>query len=471
MKSITLTLLILITFSNAAISIAYNFSEKSIPLIIVKELNDEVVFERLFVKNGKVEEITDSSVITIILPISPGKAANFIKPSDRKGVIIVKNNNGRYDITFKSQDGKEKSFPYPSYETLRTFQIRVNIINGKGYKQAFIIDDYDRIKEDDGPVLDIFAGLIPLEANDYSITLETKIVSSTEKMSGSVPFVKIDEWIIVEAKLPNGKTGRFILDTGGSGGIVLKQNVLPENTEISELKAVAYSGEGSSEEKGQMIAADGAIGDNNFLGIAKLSSFVLGDIKLSDLNVSVLKEFPEFVEKHNIIGIVGINILKRAEIMRIEHINRDNGVVKFLSLDKNQSGSHDYSFSLNTASNLLFLNGTIQDTPVDFLVDIGARRSIISTGIVQNNNFIYSATDDAIVGIGGKKTDAVKGNFPEVKIENEKFKNFPFIISANLFATKAMGLEKSGALLGMSFYSNFSTMEIDFVNNKLYLNK
>ena len=416
------------------------------------------------------EVIADPSVISIILPISAGKAANFVKPSDREGAMMVRNINGQLDITYKSKDGKEKSYPSILYDKLKEFEIRVNIVNGKGYKQAFMIYDYELIKEDDGPVIDIFGGQIPMEDNDYSITIETKINASARAIFGSVPFVKIDEWIVVEAKLPGGKSGKFILDTGASGGIVLKKSGLPENTEISELKSIAYSGKGKTETKGKMHAADGAVEDSNFLGVAALSSFEMGDIKLSDLTISVLKEFPEFLEKHNIIGIIGINILKQAEIMRVENINEDKGVVKFMSADNIITSSHDFCFSLNIASNLLFIKGAIQAIPIDFLVDIGARRSVIASSLVNNNHLAYSnISNTAVMGLSGETDDAIKANFQEVMIENELFNEFPFIISSNLFATKAMGLEKSGALLGMSFYSKFRTMEIDFSHNKLYL--
>ena len=469
---LTLKLLLLGILLSGQICNAQKPSDESIPLIVVKEQGSGVVFEKIFIAKDQIEVIADPSVITIILPLSEGKAANFVNPSDREGAIIVENSNGQLNITFKSGDGEEKTYPSISYDKLKTFQTRVNIINGMGYKQAFIIDNYDIIKEDDGPVIDLFGGMIPMEANDYSITLETRTKGPNTIISGSVPFIKIDSWIVVEAKLPNGKTGKYIVDTGASGGLVLIQSALPENIEISKLTAIAYSKEGSTEKKGQMQAATGTVEDDNFLGVAQLSSFELGDIILSDLEISVLKEFPEFLEKHNIIGVIGIEILKRAEIIRIENINEDRGIVKFISQEKQHSDSFDYHYTLNTAYNLLFIKGAIQEIPIDFLIDIGARRSVIASSLVANNHFEYSAiSNSGVVGISGEKTDAIEGKFSEIRLENELFKEVHFLISSNLFATKTMGLEKSGVLLGMSFFSQFRTLEIDFINSKLYLDK
>lgn len=471
MMKLTLKLLLLGILLTGQNCYAQKSSEKSIPLIVVKEQDNGVVFEKIFIAEGQIEVIADPSVISIILPLSEGTAANIAKYSDRDGVIIVKNNNGQMSITFRSSNGKEKGYPSVSYDDLKTFQTRVNIINGKGYKQAFIIDNYDIIKEDDGPVIDLFRGMIPLEANDYSITLETKINNPSKLLTGSFPFVKIDSWIVAEAKLPNGKTGRFIIDTGASGSLVLKESALPENTKVSELKAVSYSGEGSTEKEGQMQGGTGVVEDENFLGVAQLSSFGLGDIHLSDLRTSVLKELPEFLQKHNIIGIVGIEILKQAKIIRIENINKGKGIVKFISQENKQSDSFNHHFSLNTAGNLLFLKGAIQEVSIDYLIDIGARRSMIGSSIVTDNNISYSILDEnaGIVGIDGKGSDAIEGEIPEIKLENDLFKEVPFLIGSDLFITKTIGLEKSGVILGMSFFSQFSTMEIDFVNSKIYL--
>ena len=44
-------------------------------------------------------------------------------------------------------------------------------------------------------------------------------------------------------------------------------------------------------------------------------------------------------------------------------------------------------------------------------------------------------------------------------------------LSFNQAAQKMMGLEKSGAVLGMNFYNQFKIMEIDFINNMLYFSK
>ena len=447
-------------------------AENGLPLIIAKEVGNNVVIEKIFIENGQMKVINDPAVLTIILPISEGTAGSIIKAKERNELITIKNNNNRLEIKFRSKSGIESTYPMSALpDELKSFQIRVNIINGDGYKKAYLIENYEIIEPDDGPVLDMFKGMIPLEKDDYSFTITTKKTVFNNKLYGNVPFRIIDGWIVVEASLANGKKGMFIVDTGASGGLVLEKSSLPKNTTISELKAVSYSMNSTKESKGQMQGATGSVSDNNFLGVAQIQSFEMGDIKLDKLKANILDQFPNFLIKNNIIGIIGMDILRQAEIMQIENINLGKGNIRFLN--EIEIAPLDQEFNLNTAKNLLFLKGTIQETPIDFLIDIGSRKNLLGNNIIEDNQISYTTINEkaGITGIDGLKTDAIEAQISGLTFQNKSFDSISFVIGSNLAVTKMMGLEKSGAVLGMNFYKQFKTVKIDFINNKLYLNK
>ncbi len=115
-----------------------------------------------------------------------------------------------------------------------------------------MIDGYDKISEDSGPVIDLFGRMISMENDDYSVMLETKIKSESSMIRGSVPFIKVGNRMVVEAELAGGKPWKFIIDTGASGGLVVKQDAVHAETEIVELKAEARSFEGISVSEGKM---------------------------------------------------------------------------------------------------------------------------------------------------------------------------------------------------------------------------
>ena len=184
--------------------------DQGLPVILVKEKNKDVVLEKIFISEGKTEVIDDPSVVTLVLPVSVGTSGSLIKPSDRKNKIVIQNENNQLIVKFVAGDGSERGYPpVASYEELKTFQIRVNITRGDGFKQAYNIINYDIIKKDDAPVLDMFAGMIPLEKDDYSFTIESKVSIVSESITGSVEFEKVEDWLVAEARLPKGKSGRF----------------------------------------------------------------------------------------------------------------------------------------------------------------------------------------------------------------------------------------------------------------------
>ena len=449
---------------------AQSSSETVIPLVLLKESGNGISFDKLYIENNQAKVINDSSLITFILPVSEGKSADIIKSIDRTNIFIIRNTGSELNIKIKKTDGREITYPFVSYEDLKTFRIRVNVMNGNGLKQAYIIDHYDKIYKDDGPVLDIFGGAIALDKNDYAITLETNVITESPKIYGSVPFEKIDGSIVVEAELPNGKRGKFILDTGATGSLAVKKDFLPIDTEISELKAIAYSSDKTEESQGKMIGANGTVADENFLGAARIISLKLGNMTFENVKTNVLSKLPEFIERHGIVGIIGIEIMKKSDIIRIENIDENKGEVKFINRESKTSGSSSIHLPLTSAGDLLFIDGDMQNIPVNFLVDLGARKCIIGNDVVEKNHINYEFIRNTNTqGISETKTDAIEGKINNVTIGDKNFGKMDFIISSNLYVTKSFGLGDSGALLGMSFFETFKNLEIDFVTNELKL--
>ncbi len=73
------------------------------------------------------------------------------------------------------------------------------------------------------------------------------------------------------------------------------------------------------------------------------------------------------------------------------------------------------------------------------------------------------------MGISGKEVDSKEISLPNIFLGADEFKDCQVLLSPGLEITKSMGLESSGVILGMSFYSRFSIVEIDFLNNELRL--
>ncbi len=95
----------------------------------------------------------------------------------------------------------------------------------------------------------------------------------------------------------------------------------------------------------------------------------MGDVLFRDEETNVVKTFPDFLEKLDIAGTIGLDILKQADILQGEHPNQDKGIIWFLSSGKNKQENFDHNISLFLAANLLFAKGEIQDVPINSLMD------------------------------------------------------------------------------------------------------
>ena len=463
---------LILILSNSVSSMAVLSQPGHFPLFIARENEQGVVIERLLIEEGSTKVIDDPSVITIILPVGEGTAGSIVKRSDREESIIVNNRNNTLEIVFRSGDGNEKVYPAAaSLEELNSYQIRMNITRGDGYSKVYKVINYDQIIEDEGPVIDMFKGMIPLNDDDYSFTIETKKIKSHQPITGKIAFEIVDEWIVVLATLPNHQTGRFIVDTGASGGLVVQKDFLPENIRISPIKAVAYNGDQVTETDGQMQGAAGTVKDDIFLGRASLSHIILGDMTLENLEVNVLREFPDFLKKNEIKGIIGLDVLQLAKIIKIQDINKGTGLIEFSNQGNSNTTEASYAVDFQRASNLLFIKGSIQDHPIEFLLDIGARNSLMSNDFIIKNKINYSVLDThtTIGGMEGNQVQAIEGSIPGILLEAQHIEPLTFKISDQLSITHSIGLHDRSAILGMNFFKKFTAMEIDFVENTLSL--
>lgn len=464
-------LLISVYFFGMANCFTQPQNQKGVALIFLEQQkNGGLTFEKINISNNESRIISNPDIITFILPLGEGKAADLIRGGDRPFVFIIKNIGGTLEITIRTNDGKQHKYPSVSLAQLSRYKIRVNVTSGKETKHAYIINNYNDIYLDSGPVLDIFGGKIPMNPDDYSLTIETKILKAENYITGQVLWEKIDHWLVVEGKINNKISGKFIVDTGASGSLVVKKSILPENIEITKLLAVEYTTEGENKTTGQMSGATGKVEDSNFIGASVIPEFEIGDIKLHDISANILNELPEFIERKKIVGIIGLDILRLAKIVSIESISMNSGQIIFT--DKFQPSNSDYSLKLENAGNLLFLPGKMQKTDVSFLIDLGARRSLISKKFFTNHDISYKTTGKTeTMGISGMKTISDEINVQEIELEKFPFQNVKFIMSDSLFITRSIGLESTGAILGMSFFEQFSNLSIDFTSGTLFLRK
>ena len=427
------------------------------PVIVLKERNGSLTFEKIDVPTGTGLFLDDPSVISVILPLSEGKSANLVRSTDRTGSISLYNREGGIALEFKDDGEETRSYPSVSQEILKTYRIRVNVTGGNGYRSAFRIDRYSEIYETDGPVIDLFGGMIPMQAGDYSITLETEVIPTKKPIHGMVDFIKLGDWLVVEGILTDGTRKKFIWDTGASGVLVLREDALPVGAGISPVMAVSYSVDEVKEEKGKVDGATGSVGPDNFLGMATLDKLTLGTMEFSNLDVNVMKIFPAFLDSLGISGIIGSEVMQQGGVVRITGLNDAVGTIELLG-SPTCIAEHGLKLPFVLVGGLLFTRGSIGGVETDFILDTGARRSMLGDQFIRLNDIAYIPVEEtSISGISGIRQKAVKAVVLEVTIGGQRFRDVHFTIADRLAITNTLGLDRSGAILGMSFFSSYNS--------------
>lgn len=466
MKHILLLITILITSSIHPQS----NSDAGCNCFLLVEQNNNLTIEKIFVDNNNVEVVINKNVVTAILSWGKGMSGDMIKKENREGSFIIQCKDGVLKVKHRSKDGSEKSLPDVNITELKKLDIRLNVTGGNGLKKAFVIKNYNTVINDDGPVLDMFGGKIPVNDGDYLITTETKSqIKVNHKIQGSIEYEIIDNWIIVPVYFENNQKSNFILDLAATSTVINK-NILPAEIEINKVEMITYNSSTNDTSRSSMQGATGVLDQDIFLGKAIIPVLRLGTIDVVYTNVSVLKSFPQKLEELGIVGILGLDILEQSSKIKILGVN-NNGTKTIILNNENNHTSPNFSLSIKKAGGIFFTNGFINSHQIEFVVDLGARETILSKTIYDKMNdqtFTVNNKNKTITGIDGQPSNAFVISVPELQLSNYKFENQQVVVS-DIAALQSYGLQNTSALLGMNFFNRFNAIEIDFNNKTLNL--
>ena len=238
----------------------------------------------------------------------------------------------------------------------------------------------------------------------------------------------------------------FVLDTGASMSIMTEELASVIGIEGTEIK----EGLGSA---GRKIEVP----------LGKVDSISIGEIRVEDVRVGILKEYPKCVGSH---GALGYNFFKDF-VLTIDY--RRNLLTFTSPADKRHHGRLPRT---NTPLRLARPDRPIPLVDVlintretyQFILDTGASQTIVSPELAQQMN-ITDTKPDLIIGAGGA-TKSSFGILKSLSIGKASLKNITVIV-ADIFSALGEAAEaKFDGILGFNFLSNF-LLEIDYPNRNL----
>lgn len=441
--------------------------DKSCPCFLATDNKGVLDVEKIIIEDGKVEIIADPTVIAPVFSMGPGMNGDMVKKEKRGGMIVAQCKDGKLKLKSRSPEGTERPFPDMDLAELRKYDIRVNITAGSGTKKAFLIRGYDQVQEDSGPVIDMFGGKVPAGPGDFLLTTETKAAAKTASLSGTLPFRLRDGWMIVPISFSGKAPALFVVDLAATSSVI-DASALPDGATINPVEMVEYNAGTETRKPVSLQGATGSTSTDNFVGKALLEKAVSGGLALGSLHCTVLKTFPKKLWASGIMGILGNDVLKRAGAMTIRFIHSDSGKIVFGPEPALAAAGKRIPFTV--AGGLFFAEGTLAGHPLRYLLDTGARESLLSESFASQHQLKFPVLDPrkTITGIDGKPQPAKIVRVPSYQVGSYVFENAP-MVQGDIAALHYFGLQSGTAILGMDFFRKFSHVALNFGKGELLL--
>jgi len=441
------------------------------PHLYVLHLTEEgFQLKPLLLDDGETETFmidAESDVVDVIFPVSEGQSGNIVQRSSNRYTVTVGRDGDTYVTSTRASTGRGRDLPSIEIADLGEYRIRVNATAADGRKAAFVIDRGTEARRDTGGrVIDMFHGMVPMSPGDVSITTEIEKPQELPAVHGEAELIYDAGLLFTRIGVAGSAPREFIVDFA-AGGTVLDKASLPPDTEIRPLVAIEYSADGPKQTRGQMQGAGGEV--HGFLGRAIVPELTVGNMIFRDVEVSVLSSMPEF-GGHTPSGILGMDLLTRAEVVCVSYAGKERPGHLRLADASHVSSAKSVEIPFNRSGNHLFVEGRVEQTPVTFVFDTGARRAHIHSAVSAAAGLTLRPDDNpnGTRGLDGKKLDTRLATSKNLDLEGSAFRDVPFVV-ADLPVFQTIGLGDEAGLLGNTFLDRYSEIEVDFRRGVLRL--
>jgi len=443
----------------ALVSSAFGQEPATYRYFLLMKVGDELVIEPREVRTSGVEVAVlaadeTTGIIDVILPVGPGGSGNMASLSDGRTLTIVCG-QGKIKVT-DGAHGEGWTRPDRTIEDLALRDVRVSVTGGDGLSRAFLIERNERVVVDEvGPVVDLFAGKVPLGPRDYSVFTDTERQKSGGTVEGSAELT-VDRWPFVRASVGGSEPAWFLVDIG-AGTTVVSRSFLPEGTEVREAGMVQYSGAGREVLK---YAPEGATGKvQTVAGHADLPLLQIGDLRFPGVTVDVMEEIPDFFRRP-IAGILGMDLMGRAPFIALTLAGEEPRLELSSKPWADSCGALELPFSVVRTH--FMVRGKIRDASIAFILDSGAPTSFLDGQAAEAAGLTVdpdSATEGG--GLDGGKVPILDGGSATLELGGASYDAVPFRVSdLGAFAT-LRGNGQLAGLLGNDFFARFRRVILD----------
>lgn len=420
---------------------------------VLERSGDEFEVLRESVRDGDVKVFTrGGTFVSLIMPWSPGQSGDVVQAATAPVADVVRCEAGTATVTVQSRDGASRALPAVAAGALSRYWMRVSVTPGSGRAAVFIIEPGGRVVRDTlAPPTDMFRGMVPLEPADVSITTEVREAPAAT-VSGAAALRRGGPYLLARLAVPGGGEGEVIVDLGASRTLLTRE-LLPPGTETSALVAVEHGPEGEQTRAGAVGALGGGVAG---VSTARLPEVRLGDVRYEGVRVNVIDSLP-VIGGSRIAGIVGTDLLARGRVTRVT-ATAAGGELELLDGPQPAAGALVTEVPFSLVGGLIVLTAYAGDAAVPFILDTGARSTLLTEAAAAALGLELTATRDTFRGLDGSPVVARGAVVPSLRLGTASLDSLEVNV-APLPVLEALGLPRGG-LLGQNLWERFSALEV-----------
>ena len=412
-----------------------------------------------------------TGLVTFAVPLGEGKSADLVQGAAGAARLETRCTAGTLSLRVVKADGRTRELPPVSREEVRRFDLKVHVTAGDGRTQSFLVRAGETVEPGRGPVLDLFAGRIPLGSGDYAVTTETRpaetvAAKSSRGIAGQASLSFDGEHFFTSVELPGGLKGRFVVDLA-AGRTVIARRVLPAGATIQPLTSVEYGDGGNKPGGGHAHALSAAA--PGLAGTTRLDTLAAGSLRWPEPQVLVMENLPE-IGGAAIDGILGIDLLDAGNQLRLEM--RQRGSAR-LSLGETPAATAPGAIEgpFHRAGSHVVAPATVGGHPLGLIVDSGAKVSVLTRALADRLGLRQVSPTEQIElrGLDGRPIQATFFAAARLEIGQGGINNVRFAVVPELPVLRALGVDPDHAILGNNFLARFKVVELDFEAGRLRL--
>ena len=413
---------------------------------------------------------SSDGTIALVVASQPGMSGDLIQGAQALP-LVARCEDGRLRVLAQLPGGAPREVMSRTMAELRRLRYSIGVTSWDGRGSRFGIDRWRQAVPESGPVLDLFAGKIPLGPGDYSITWEvTAVPESTAKPirpTASIPVERIGGYLLIAGKL-GGQSGSWLLDTA-AGVSLIDPELVPREANIRPLALEETSAGGVRSLPFEAAGAGGAI-EARFGTISLPVS--LGPLDLGSQELIAGPRLPERLRQRTgrgLLGIVGLDILRGLDSIALSFVSNEATAGELSVAAVAISDPPELSLPLTETKAALVGRGRIGGIPLTLVLDTGSPRTFVSTRAAVAAALDTAKSELQMTGIDGRPLAVLEASASAFSWGEHAVGTLPVMV-ADLPVLAALDHgDQFAGLLGTDLLSRYRRWRIDFVAPRLDL--